>query len=321
MRCFEFLGATALLFAGPTALWAQAYPAKSVRVIVPYAASSTPDIMARLMGQKLSETWGQQVIVENIVGANGIIATETLLKAPRDGYTVAMIAANHVVSPHLYPKLSFDVVKDFAPISALSAVTFILVAHPSLPAKNIRELIALAKAKPGELTFGSAGSGSPGHLAGQLLKSSAGIDLIHVPYKGIAQSLVDTVGGQITMSMSPSAAAMPHVRSQRLRPLGVTSRTRSVAAPEVPTIAESGLPGFELTAWVGLVGAAGVPREVVMRLNGEFNRVLALPDVKSKLEGQGVDLLGTTPERFVEMITTDAVKYAKLVKESGAKLD
>jgi len=321
-RVASFMLAAAVLasIAGARA-WAQAYPSRAVRVIVPYAASSTPDIMARLMGQRLAEAWGQQVVVENIVGANGIIATETLLKAPRDGHTLAMIAANHVVSPNLYPKLSFDVVKDFAPISALGEVTFILVAHPSVPASHLKELIALAKAKPGELTYGSAGSGSPGHLAGQLLKSMAAIDVTHVPYKGIAQALIDTVGGQITLSMSPTAAAMPHVQSQRLRAIAVSSRSRSVAAPAVPTIAESGIPGYELTAWVGLVGGAGVPRDVVLRLNGEFNRTLKLPDVRSKLEGQGVDLLGTTPERFGEMIASDAVKYAKLVKESGAKLD
>ena len=310
-----------LAVATAASAWTQSYPSRAVRVIVPYAASSTPDIMARLMGQKLSESWGQPVVVENIVGANGIIATEAMLKAPRDGYTLAMIAANHVVSPNLFPKLSFDVVKDVAPVSALGEVTFILVAHPSLPAGNLKELIALAKAKPAELTFGSAGSGSPGHLAGQLLKSTARIEITHVPYKGIAQALVDTAGGQITLAMSPTAAAMPHVRSQRLRAIAVTSRARSVAAPDVPTVAESGVPGYELTAWVGLVGGAGVPRDALARLNAEFNRVLKLPDVKSKLEGQGVDLLGTTPERFGDMIAADAVRYARLVKGSGAKLE
>jgi tripartite-type tricarboxylate transporter receptor subunit TctC len=300
---------------------AQGFPTRAVRVIVPYAASSTPDIAARLLGPRLAEAWGQQVLVENVVGANGIIAAEALLKAPRDGYTVAMIAANHVVNPHLYSRVPFDVVKDFAPVSAICAVTFILVAHPSVPARDVKELIALARKRPGTLTFGSAGSGSPGHLAGQLLNSSAGIDMLHVPYKGIAQALVDTAGGQITLSMSPSAAAMPHVRSNRLRALGVTSRGRSVAAPEVPTIAESGLPGYELTAWVGLIAANGVPAATVTRLNADFNRALGQPEVRQRLEAQGVDVLGTAPERFAEMIAADAVRYGKLVKESGAKLD
>jgi tripartite-type tricarboxylate transporter receptor subunit TctC len=303
-----------------TSVCAQPFPARPIRVIVPYAASSTPDIAARLLGPKLSEAWGQPVVVENVVGANGIIAGEALLKAPRDGHAIAMIAANHVVNPHLYSRVPFDVVKDFGAVTAVAAVTFILVAHPSVPAADMKALLALARARPGTVTFGSAGSGSPGHLAGQLLASMAGISLLHVPYKGIAQALVDTAGGQIALSMSPSAAALPHVVSKRLRALGVTSRTRSIAAPDVPTIAESGVPGYELTAWIGVVTAAGVPAPLIARLHGDVTKALA-GDVRARLEGQGVDVLGTTPERFAEMIAGDAVRYGKLVRESGAKLD
>lgn len=301
--------------------FAQGYPSRPVRIIVPYGAGSTPDVVSRLMGPKLGETWGQQVVVENVVGANGIVGTEALVKAPKDGHTLAMIAANHVVTPALYSKIPFDPVKDITPVTAIGAVQFVLLAHPALPVANLQELIALAQAKPGDLTFGSAGNGSPGHLAGQLLNSMAKIELVHVPYKAITQALTDNIGGQIRLTMSPTPAGMPHVRSGRLRALAVTGATRSKAAPEVPTMAEAGVPGYALTAWMGLVGPAGLPRELVGKLAEDFNRVLRMPDIAERLASQGVDLMGSSPAEFASLLEADLGKWGRLAREAGAKLD
>ena len=309
-----------------TALWcsltlAQGYPSKPVRLIVPYGAGSTPDIVSRLMGPKLAELWGQPVVVENLVGANGIVGTEALVKAPKDGHTLAMIAANHVVTPALYAKVPFDPIKDISPVLAVGAVQFVLLAHPSLPVTNLEELIAYAHAKPGVLTYGSAGNGSPGHLAGQLLKTMAKIDIVHVPYKAISQALTDNIGGQIMLTMSPTPAGMPHARGGRLRALAVTGGTRSKAAPDVPTMAEAGVPGYALTAWMGLAGPAGLPREIVNKLAEDFARVLKMPDIADKLTQQGVDLIGSSPAEFATLIEGDVGKWGRLAREAGARLD
>ena len=309
-----------------TALWsslvlAQAYPSKPVRIIIPYGVGSTPDIVSRLMAPKLGELWGQPVVVENVVGANGIIATEALVKSPKDGYTLAMIAANHVVTPALYAKVPFDPVKDITPVIAVGDVQFVLLAQPSLPVTNLGEMIAYAQARPGTVTYGSAGNGSPGHLAGQLLKTMAKIDIVHVPYKAVAQALTDTIGGQITMTMSPTAVGMPHARSGRLRALAVTGGTRSKAAPDVPTMAEAGVPGYALTAWMGLIGPAGLPREVVNKLAEDFARVLKMPDIAEKLTSQGVDLTASSPAEFAALIESDVGKWGRLAREAGARLD
>lgn len=315
-----------LLLLVAMALWsslsmAQAYPSKPVRLIIPYGVGSTPDIVSRLMAPKLSELWGQPVVVDNVVGANGIVGTEALVKSAKDGHTLAMIAANHVVTPALYAKVPFDPVKDITPVLAVGDVQFVLLAQPSLPVTNLAELIALAQAKPGTLTFGSAGNGSPGHLAGQLLKTMAKIDLVHVPYKAVAQALTDTIGGQISLTMSPTAVGMPQARAGRLRALAVTAATRSKAAPEVPTMAEAGVPGYALTAWMGLIGPPGLPREIVNKLAEDFTRVLKMPEIADKLTQQGVDLVSSNPAEFAALIESDVAKWGRLAREAGARLD
>jgi len=315
-----------LVLLAAMALWsalamAQSWPSKTVRLIIPYGVGSTPDIVSRLMAPKLAELWGQPVVVDNVVGANGILGTDALVKSPKDGHTLAMIAANHVVTPALYAKVPFDPVKDITPVLAVGDVQFVLLVQPSLPATNLAELIALAQAKPGTLTFGSAGNGSPGHLAGQLLKTMAKIDIVHVPYKAVALALTDTVGGQISMTMSPTAVGMPLARSGRLRALAVTAATRSKAAPEVPTMAEAGVPGYALTAWMGLVGPAGLPREIVNKLAEDFTRVLKMPEIADKLTQQGVDLVNSNPAEFAALIESDVAKWGKLARDAGARLD
>ena len=309
-----------------TALWcslsfAQGYPSKPVRIIIPYGVSSTPDILSRLVAPKLSELWGQPVVVENVVGANGILGTEALVKSPKDGHTLAMIAANHVVTPALYAKVPFDPIKDITPILAVGDVQFVLLAQSTLPLTNLEELIAYAKARPGTVTYGSAGNGSPGHLAGQQLKTMAKIDIVHVPYKAVAQALTDTIGGQITLTMSPTAVGMPHARSGRLRALAVTGGTRSKAAPDVPTMAEAGVPGYALTAWMGLVGPAGLPRDMVNKLAEDFTRVLKMPEIADKLTSLGVDLVNSNPAEFATLIEGDVSKWGKLARDAGARLD
>ena len=309
-----------------TALWcslsfAQGYPSKPVRIIIPYGVSSTPDILSRLVAPKLSELWGQPVVVDNVVGANGILGTEALVKSPKDGHTLAMIAANHVVTPALYAKVPFDPIKDITPILAVGDVQFVLLAQSTLPLTNLEELIAYAKARPGTVTYGSAGNGSPGHLAGQQLKTMAKIDIVHVPYKAVAQALTDTIGGQITLTMSPTAVGMPHARSGRLRALAVTGGTRSKAAPDVPTMAEAGVPGYALTAWMGLVGPAGLPRDIVNKLAEDFTRVLKMPEIADKLTSLGVDLVNSNPAEFATLIEGDVSKWGKLARDAGARLD
>jgi tripartite-type tricarboxylate transporter receptor subunit TctC len=308
------------------ALWcslaqAQGYPTKPVRIIVPYGAGSTPDVVSRLVAPKLGELWGHQVVVENMVGANGIVGTEALIKSPKDGHTLAMIAANHVVTPALYAKVPFDPIKDITPVTMVGAVQFVLLVNPSLPITNLKEMIAYAKANPGKLTFGSAGNGSPGHLAGQLLKTMAGIDIVHVPYKAITQALTDNIGGQISLTMSPTPAGMAQARGGRLRALAVTGPTRSKAAPEVPTMAEAGVPGYGLTAWMGVAGPAGMSAEIATKLADDFARVLKMPEIADKLTQQGVDLAGSTPAEFATLIEGDVGKWGNLAREAGARLD
>jgi tripartite-type tricarboxylate transporter receptor subunit TctC len=232
-----------------------------------------------------------------------------------------MIAANHVVTPALYSKLPYDTLRDFTPITILGAVPFILVVHPSLPPKSVKELIALAKSRPGELLYSSAGNGSPPHLAGELLKAMAAIEIVHVPYKGLAPGLIDLLGGQVSLMFPAISAGLPHAKAGRLRALAVTSLRRSPAAPELLTMDESGLRGFEVYSWIGIMGPAGLPKDIVSRVHAEANRVLKLPDVTQRFANLGIDVVGSTPEEFSRIMAADLVKFGKLVKASGAKLD
>ncbi|MGH7947099.1 MAG: tripartite tricarboxylate transporter substrate binding protein [Opitutaceae bacterium] len=304
-----------------SAAHAQWSPARSIRFIVPYSTGSATDTVARTVGQRLSEGLKQPVVVENLPGANGIPGTDSLARADRDGHTLGVIAANHVVTPALYAKLPYDTIRDFTPVTIIGAVPFMMVVHPSVPAASVQELIALAKQRPRQLFYASAGNGSPPHLAGELLKAMTGIEIVHVPYKGLAPGLTDLVGGQVSLMFPAISAALPHVKVGRLRPLAVTSLKRSPAAAELPTMDESGLGGYEIYSWIGILGPAGLPRETVARLHAEVSHVLQLSEVRQRFAGLGIDVIGNTPEQFSQIMRDDLEKFGKLVKASGAKVD
>ncbi len=312
-------GLLAAAFAAPAL--AQSYPAKPVRIVVPYPPGGPNDIVARTVGQKLSEQLGQPVIVDNKPGASGNIGAESVAKSPPDGYTLLLLTTGHTINPSLYPKLGYDLEKDLAPVTQLTAGPMVVVANPSLPAKNIKELISLAKAKPGSLNFGSAGNGSSTHLAPELFSSMAGIKMNHIPYKGSAPALTDLMAGQIQVAFDFMISAMPHVKSGKIKALAVTSTTRSPAAPDLPTVAESGVPGFEVIGWNGLVVPARTPKDVVAKLNAELKKALDQPDAKERFAAQGFSATWTTPEKFGAYIESEHAKWAKVVKDSGAKID
>jgi tripartite-type tricarboxylate transporter receptor subunit TctC len=300
---------------------AQSYPAKPVRIVVPYPPGGPNDIVARTVGQKLSEQLGQPVIVDNKPGASGNIGAESVAKSPADGYTLLLLTTGHTINPSLYPKLGYDLAKDLAPVTQLTAGPMVVIVNPSLPAKNIKELISLAKAKPGALNFGSAGNGSSTHLAPELFSSMAGIKMNHIPYKGSAPALTDLMAGQIQVAFDFMISAMPHVKSGKIKALAVTSTTRSPAAPDLPTVAESGVPGFEVIGWNGLVVPARTPKEIVAKLNAELKKALDQPDTKERFAAQGFSATWTTPEKFGAYIESEHAKWAKVVKDSGAKID
>jgi len=307
-------GAGALTFAAD-------YPVRSIRYIVPQGAGGSSDTLARLVTQKLAESLGQQVVTDNRPGATGNIGTEIAARANPDGYTLLQVATSHATNPALSVKMPFDPIRDFAPITLLSQSPNLWIVHPSLPAKNMRELIALAKTRPGEINYSSSGTGSSQHLAGELLKSLAHIDIVHIPYKGSPPALIDLLGGRVVLMCSTIAPAMPLVKSAKLRALAVTSLKRSAAAPDIPTVAESGLSGYEATAWQGVLAPAGTPRDIVAKLNTELVRVINLPDVRKQLADQGYEPAGTTPEQFAEYIKTEIAKWTRVIKAAGLKAE
>ena len=297
------------------------YPEKPIRIVVGFPPGGPSDIVARLLGQKFAEVWGKPVMVENVPGAAGNIGADRVAKAAPDGYTLGLPnQAQIVVNPSLY-KLPYDPVKDFAPITQVVVSAQMLVVHPSLPAKNVRELVALAKARPGELTFASGGSGNQVHLAGELLKSMAGIDISHIPYKGVTLAIPDLLGGRVTMMFSAISVVLPLVRERKLRALAVTSLRRSPAVPELPTMDESGYRGFETSAWFGLLAPAGTPAMIVRKLHLETVRVLALADVRGKFADVGMEVIGNSPDEFAVVIKSEIPKWARLIKASGIKPD
>lgn len=317
-----FFAALALTLAGAGAS-AQTYPSKPIRLVVPYPPGGPLDIMARAIGQKLTEAWKQPVVVDNRAGAGGNIGADLVAKSPADGYTLLMGAvATHAINPSLYSKIPYDPVKDFTPVALVAQVPNILVINPSVPAKSVRELIALARAKPGYLNFGSGSTGSTGHLAGELFNTMAGVQMVHIPYKGAAPAMADLLSGQVQLMFDNLANALPNVKAGRLRALAVTTLARSAAMPDLPTVAESGLPGFDLTTWFGLMVPAGTPPEIVARLNAEIVRALNAKDMRERLQKMGAEPpADNTPEHFAAFIGTEAAKYAKVVKDSGAKVD
>jgi len=300
----------------------QTYPAKAVRMIVPFPAGGATDIVGRLVAQKLSESWGHQVIVDNRGGAGGTIGSEVAAKSPPDGYTILVgTSSTHAVAPSLYTKLGYDPVRDFAPVTLIANATILLAVHPSVPARNVRELIALAKRQPNALSFASSGNGGISHLVGEHFKSVAGIDMLHVPYKGDTPALVDLASGQVHLMFGTAVSFLPYVTSRRLNALAVTNPKRSPIVPDVPTVAESGLPAFEALQWFGVLAPAGTPREIIARLNGDITKTLRLPDVRERMATLGAEIVGSSPEQFASFQKADAAKWAKVVKQSGAKID
>ncbi len=301
---------------------AQPYPTKAVRMVVPFAAGAgSNDIMARLVAQKLSDSLGQQVVVDNRPGASGIIGTELVAKAPPDGYTVLMMSLTFTVNPSLYKKLPYDTLRDFAPVTLVASAPLMLVVHPSVPAKAVSEFIAYARANPDKLNFGSGGPGTTPHLAGEMIKSMAGIRVTHVPYKGGAPALADLVGGQIQFMCENIPGTLPFAKSGKLRALAVTDLKRSALLPELPTLDESGLRGYQIVGWNGLFAPAGTPRAIVDRLHAEVVRALALSDVQQRLTTMGADGVGSAPAQFSAFIKAEIPKWAKIVADANIKME
>ncbi len=299
-----------------------AYPGKPIRVVVPFPAGGTTDILARAAGQKMTEAWGQPVVIDNRPGAAGNIGSELVAKSANDGYTLLMgTVGTHAINASLYAKMPYDHVKDFVPIVLVAGVPNVLVVHPSVPANSVQELVAYGKANPGKLNFASSGSGTSIHLAGELFKVSTGVTMQHVPYKGSAPAVTDLLGGQVQLMFDNLPSALPHIKSGKLKALTVTSATRAPALPEIPTIAETGLPGFEASSWFGLLAPAGTSRDIVTKVNGEVAKWLASADAKEKLTAAGANVAGGSPEDFAKHIAVETAKWAKVVKESGAKVD
>jgi tripartite-type tricarboxylate transporter receptor subunit TctC len=312
----------ALLCALPLVAAAQAYPSKPIRFVVPYPAGGPLDTVARLLGQKVSESVKQPVIVENKAGAGGNIGADAVAKSPADGYTILMGAvATHAINPTLYAHIPYDPVRDFIPVTQVASTPNVLVVNPSVPAANVKEFIAYAKANPGKLNFGSGSTGSAGHLAGELFKTQAGVEMTHVPYKGAAPAMNDLIGGQIQLMFDNLASALGQVRAGRVRALAVTTARRTTLAPDLPTIAESGLPGFDINTWFGIFVPANTPREIVDRLHDEFARALGATDVREKMLALGAEPAGSRPDEFASYIRGEAEKYARVIKASGARAD
>ncbi len=312
-------GLFALLIVGSPAAQTT-YPEKPIRMVVGFPPGSAPDTVARLLGQQFVQALGKPIVVDNAAGAAGNIATERVAKAAPDGYTLGLLGQSIVVNPSLY-KLSYDPVKDFAPVSQVAVSPYILVVHNAVPAKSVRELVALAKAQPGGLTYASGGSGSATHIAAELFKSAAGLDIRHIPYKGVVAAIPDVIAGRVTMMFSPIVGTLPLARDGKLRALAVTSSRRSSAAPELPTIAAAGYPGFGFTIWYGLLAPAGTPATIVRRLHLETVKALALPDLRGKLTDLGMEEIGNSPDEFAAAIKSEIPKWAKAIRESGIKPD
>jgi tripartite-type tricarboxylate transporter receptor subunit TctC len=301
---------------------AQAYPNHVIRLVVPFPAGGTTDILARAAAQKLTESLGQPVVVDNRPGAGGNIGADLVAKSTPDGYTLLMgTVGTHAINPSLYAKMPYDHVKDFVPVVLVAGVPNVLVVNPSLPVNSVADLIKLAKSKPGAINFASSGSGTSIHLSGELFKTMAGVDMTHVPYKGSAPALSDLIGGQVQLMFDNLPSALPQIKAGKLRAIAVTSLNRAPVLPDVPTIAESGLPGFEASSWFGVLAPAGTPAPVVAKLNAEVNKWLQSPEAREQLLAQGAVAAGGTPEQFAAHIRAETEKWAKVVKASGAKVD
>ncbi len=314
-RGAAIIGAVLLLAA--TVATAQVYPAKPIRLILPVAAGSTSDTIGRMVARGLSERLGQQLVVDNQPGAGGNIGVPLAARAAADGYTVLMISSAQAISPHIYAKLTYDLARDFAPVTLIADGLYLLAMHPSVPVRSVKDLIALARARRGELSFGSAGVGTGTHLTGELFKTAAKIDLLHVPYRGMGPAITELVGGQISMAFLGLPSGLPQMQAGKVRALGVTSATRSSAARELPTLAEAGLPGFESTTWQGLVVPANTPRDIIARLHSETVRVLQAPELRERYAALGVEPVHNTPVQFAAYIQSEISKWGKVVRSTG----
>ncbi len=313
---------TAICTAFITAASAQTYPNRPVRIIVGFLPGGSTDIMVRLVTPGLTEAFRQQFVVDNRPGANSNIGSEAAAKSPPDGYTLLGVSASFSINVSLYPQMGYDPVRDFAPITRIAAVHNVLVVHPSLPVKTVKELVALIKARPGQLVFASSGSGSTSHLAAELLKSSVGgLDAVHVPYRSGPPALIDLVSGQVQMLVATMPSTLPYVQSGRLRAVAVASLKRAQPLPSVPTFIESGFPGFEVSAWNAMLAPAGTPPDIVNRLNAAIVKAVHTPEIREKLLAQGAEPVGDTPEQFGAYLKSEVAKWAKVIKVSGAKLD
>ncbi len=313
--------ALAALFLAPVAVMAQAYPVKPVRVVIPWPPGGSNDIVGRLVMQKMSENLGQQFVIDNRGGAAGVIGADFVAKSAPDGYTIMVHSTTHVSNPHLYKKLPYDTMKDFASVGPLARQVGILVVHPSLPVKTVKEFIDLGKKRPNEITYSSSGNGSFVHLGMALMNSMSGTKMVHVPYKGGGPAAVAIASGEVQAMMATVGSVIPHINSKRLRPVAVTSDERITQYPQVPTIAEGGVKGYEFTAWIGALAPANVPKPVIDKLNAELQKALKDKSVAEKLSSQTLDPMFMTPEQFAVRLKSDYDKYAKVIKETGAKVD
>jgi tripartite-type tricarboxylate transporter receptor subunit TctC len=313
--------ACALLAAAPLAYAQSDYPSRPVRIIVPFPPGGAADTLARIYGQRMSEDWKQPVIVENRPGAGGIIGTEAAAKAAPDGYTLLVVTVGHAVNASLMPKLPYDTAADLAPVALLATLPSLVVVNPGLPAKDVKDLIALAKAKPGSITYASSGTGSTSHMSAALLASMAGVSMVHVPYKGASAALNDVMGGQVQMTIDVAVSAVPQVKAGKLRALAITSAKRSSLLPDLPTLAESGVPGYEFTAWYAMLAPAKTPASIVDKVSGEAKRIAGLPEVKEKLNALGAEPASATPAETGALVKSEMQRWAKLIKEQNIKVE
>ena len=312
----------AFALVGSTVCAAQTWPTKAIKLVIPFPAGGSTDIVGRLLAEKLTTSLSQTVIVENRAGAGGTTGSDVVAKAVSDGYTLLIgTSSTHAIAPALYERLSYNSIKDFSPVALVGTATILLVTHPSLPVSSVTELIALAKSKPGELSFGSTGNGSVSHLTAEYFKATAGIAIEHIPYKGDAPMTIDLVSGRISLAFGTAVAFLPYVQSGKLKALAVTSAQASPIAPTLPTVGASGLSGFEALQWFGVFAPAGISGAIVKQLNTDVNRVLQLADVRQKFESLGIEISNTTQEQFAHFIGDENTKWAKIVKASGAKVD
>ena len=303
-------------------LQAQGYPARPIRIIVPVATGGIADYYSRVIGSKLHETWGQPVLVENRAGGGGNIGSDIVAKAPPDGYTMVMgFIGSHAVNPFLFRNMPYDPQRDFVPVAMVIEAEGLLAVHPSVPVNSVAELLALARAQPGKLSYASGGIGTSSHLAGELFKSMTGADIVHIPYKGNAPAIADLIGGQTQLTFATMPTVLPHVRAGKLRGLAVIGATRSAALPQLPTIAESGVPGFSVNNWIGLFAPAGTPNEIVRKVNAEVMRIMRLPEVARRMDVEGERFTPNTPEEFAAFIRSEVAKWGKVVKDAGLKAE